>query len=146
MSRTIQTVVTLELPILPSVNAAFASRRGSHLLMKTAAYRAWTRAVQDEHGDGSLLPCLPAGKFGLWLSLPATMRGDIDNRVKLVADVLRAPGGAGNARHSFGLHVTSDDAHMDALYVERGGAPPERVIATVVTLADWPAYLEMRLL
>lgn len=141
MSRPVQTVVTLELPLPPSVNASFTSRRGTHLLMKTAAYRLWTRAVQDEQPNWQALPLLRRGLYGLWISLPDKMRGDIDNRVKLLSDVLRHPN-----KGEFGLAIVHDDAHMDALYVERGGAPPDRVIATVVTMADWPSYLELRLL
>jgi Holliday junction resolvase RusA-like endonuclease len=142
MSRPTLTIVSVNLPLPPSVNDAFAARRGSHLLMKTAAYHAWTRAVRDEFEPGKLtLPTLQYGAYGLWVSLPAKMRGDIDNRVKLLSDMLCV-----SRKDDFRLAIVKDDDHMDALFVERGGAPPDRVIATVTTLAAWPSYLEMRLL
>lgn len=142
MSRPTQSVVTVNLPLPPSVNDAFAARRGSHLLMKTAAYHAWARAVRDELEAAKLtLPTLQYGPYGLWVALPEKMRGDIDNRVKLLSDMLCV-----SRKDEFRLAIVKDDDHMDALYVERAGAPPDRVIATVTTMAEWPSYLELRLL
>lgn len=131
MSRPVQSIVTVELPLPPSVNKAFAARRGSHLLMKSAAYRFWAKQVEEDCPVGiALVP----GRYGLWIDLPDGMRGDIDNRVKLLSDML------GN------LHIVQDDAHMDDLHVCRRGAPKDRCIATVVTTTEWRSYCEMRLL
>lgn len=143
MSRPVQSLVSIELPLPPSVNKAFEARRGTHRLMKTAAYKFWLKQVQDECPDGvwQALPRLDRGTYGLWIDLPAKMVGDIDNRVKTLSDVLRKPN-----KGEYGLAIVFDDAHMDALYVERSNAKPGRAIATVVTMADWPSYIAMRLL
>lgn len=135
-------LVSVNLPTPPSVNQAFAGRRGSHLTQKTAAYHFWERQVFEEYGYGRYLPVLAPGSYGLWLDLNPAMRGDIDNRVKLVSDVLKWPSkGSPNA-----LGIVLDDEHMKSLYVGFGtGLAPERCAVTVVSLAEWPAYVVMRL-
>jgi hypothetical protein len=137
------TLISLVLPLPPSVNDAFTSRRGSHLLMKSAAYWHWLRRVQDDYAQdyGTV-----AGPYGLWLELPAAMRGDLDNRVKLVSDVLRGPQPPnGKNPPSFSLGVVEDDRLMGALYVGRcSSLTTEECRATVVALPEWFDYMAMR--
>lgn len=129
-------IVTVNLPLPPSVNKAFSARRGSHLTMKTAAYRFWERQVYEEHPNGGALPRLKTGHYGFWLDLPAGMRGDIDNRIKLLSDVLRDKG----------LGAVIDDGDMKGLYVGFCvGLANDRCAVTVVTLPAWPAYVCMRI-
>lgn len=132
MTRPVANIVSLTLPLPPSVNAAFASSKaGSRFLIKTAAYKFWTQQVRDLHGDGSQLPVLPAGPYGLILTLPEAMRGDIDNRVKLVSDVVRQSKG-----DTYGLGLVVDDKSMKRLLVDQSPAKDE-ITVTLVTLPHW---------
>lgn len=141
MIREQRTLVTVNLPLPPSLNKAFASRRGSHLTMKTEAYRFWIRCVQDELGRGDILGRIGALAYGLSLHLPETMRGDIDNRVKLVSDILKVADEKG-----YGLGVVDDDRYMRALHVmPLAGIAPDRCQATVVLIKQWPEYISWML-
>lgn len=91
----------------PSLNNAFVNangNRGSNSRIKSKSYRAWIDRVQ---------PVLAAvagritGPFDLALSLPATMRGDIDNRIKPVLDALVRDG------------IVDDDRHCQSIFVHR---------------------------
>lgn len=134
--RVVRSLVSVDLPIPPSVNDAFASRAGGGpQTMKTAAYRFWMKAVLDEHGHGERLPRLPPGCYGLMLELPGAMRGDIDNRIKLASDVLV----------NENLGIVEDDGFMSAIYVEQADdIPRDRCVVTVVTIDEWLPYLSMR--
>jgi Holliday junction resolvase RusA-like endonuclease len=156
--RVQQAQVSVELPLPPSTNRAFAARNGSHRTMKTGITRFWMkqckeevsamlprtfglRAVKDELA--AALPRLFGGPYGLWIDLPKGMQGDIDNRVKLLSDMLCQM--KGNITNDFGLGIVKDDRQMAALYVGRIRMPPERCVATVVILEDWPAYVALRI-
>lgn len=133
-------VVSVDLPLPPSVNAAFAARRGSHLLMKTAAYTQWVSTVREEY-SGRQLQAAGGGKYGLFLILPRCMRGDIDNRVKLVSDILSGPPGESVAGR-FSLGVVADDADMEFLYVGRSyWVDDGRCTAVVVPTERWKTAL-----
>ena len=138
-------IVSVRMPLPPSVNQAFASRGHSHRTMKTAAYRFWWQQVCERIGDFSKLPMFRGGKYCLWIDLPAAMRGDSDNRTKLISDALRAPGkNASGARE--GLAVVIDDADMRHHMVYLcAGLPADECVATVVAEADWPSYVMMRM-
>lgn len=145
MSRRIALVVSVNLPLCPSSNQAFVARSGSHVLMKTAICRFWQAAVREEHKQGVDLPTLGGVAYALWVDLPATMKGDIDNRVKLLSDVLQT----GNKKlrtDSYYLGVVTNDKNMAALHVERlHGLPADRCVATVVVISQWSSYVSMRL-
>ena len=135
-------LVSVDLPVPPSVNSAFAARRGSHLTQKTAIYRFWEREVLEEHRHGQGLPVLVPGGYGLWLDLATGMRGDIDNRIKLVSDILKVP----TKTSPNALGVVIDDGHMKGLHVEfLPGLAVQRCVVTVVALAWWPSYVCMRI-
>ena len=138
--RPFQSVITLDLPLPPSVNSAFAARRGSHLTMKTAGYRFWLQEVKELHGRGDNLPWIGGRPYGLWIDLAPNVRGDIDNRVKLLSDILKRPEKSGH-----GLGVVVDDSAMWGLHVELcGGMPRDRCRVTVVEMSSWPGYICMR--
>lgn len=140
--RDVVQIVSISLPIPPSMNRAFEARRGSHRTMRSAAYWFWLRQVKEEHGQGEKLPALVAGKYGLWLDLPLGMRGDIDNRVKLVSDVLKWP----EKTSPDTLGIVADDRLMKGLHIEfADGIPADRCTVTLVAMAEWPRYVCMRL-
>ena len=124
-------IMTLNLPLPPSVNNAFVARYGSHRTAKSGAYKFWLNQVDEEMIGG---PELHPGPYGLWVGLPVAMRGDIDNRVKLLSDVLHEK-----------LAVVSDDKLMRGLYVGRvDGMAADRCAVTVVSWFMWPSYCKMR--
>ncbi|MBK9156768.1 MAG: hypothetical protein IPM11_01330 [Micropruina sp.] len=110
--------------------------------MRTAIYRFWMRGVEETYGAGGGLPWIGRRPYGLWIDLAPKVKGDIDNRVKLLSDVLKKPG----AEHDHGLGVVEDDALMKALYVGLCDGLPERTCrVTVVVLTEWFYYVRMRL-
>ena len=142
MTRELRAIVSLDLPLPPSVNKAFAARRGSHLLMKTAAYRFWLQQVREEHGAGRLLPAIGGGAYGLWIDLSPKMRGDIDNRTKLLSDVIKTPRSA----KDYGLGVVHDDSAMAGVHLARlHGLAPDRCRITAVHMAAWADYVVLRM-
>lgn len=135
-------MIILHLPLPPSVNTAFAGgRRERHLTMKTAAYRFWERQVAERFPAS--VGTIGAAQYGLWIDLPTHMRGDIDNRVKLLSDVLKRP----KKRGDFGLSVVDDDDAMKALYVSQDetGLPKTECRVSVVRRADWYDFVLLRL-
>ena len=148
MSRIVQDIVAFELPLPPSVNSAFASgRSGSHRTIKTAEYRAWQREVREEFGDhGEALPRLCQGRYGLWIDLPVEheMRGDIDNREKLLSDVLCLPA----PKHSrWGLGVVVDDYFMRSKHTDRlSGLGRGRCRVAVVVYSKWSEHGPVRMM
>ena len=137
MTRPVAQIVSLVLPVPPSVNKAFASARaGSKFVVKTAAYGFWLREVQGWFGAGKGLPILAPGPYGMFLTLPRQMRGDIDNRIKLTSDILKRPNGT-----SWGLGVVEDDGDMKALYVEQTRDDKHTIDVIVTTMAAWPELI-----
>lgn len=147
MARLVQSLVAFELPLPPSVNAAFASRgAGSHRTLKTAEYRMWQREVREEFGEhGETLPRLSPGRYGLWIDLPVEhdMRGDIDNREKLLSDVLCLPA----PKHGrWGLGVVVDDSFMRSKHTDRlSGLARGRCRVAVVLYDQWTDYIMNRI-
>ena len=137
MTRLAQSIVTIELPLPPSVNKAFASAGNTHLVRRTESYRFWQRQVRDEHGAGAALPVLAPGEYGLLIELPGAMRGDSDNRTKLLSDILKP-----KTREAHGLGIVRDDKLMRPHYVDFDDAlPAGRVRLRIVTLVWWRPYL-----
>lgn len=138
MDRSRHHLVSVNLPLPPSVNSAFASRFGSHRTAKSASYRFWLATVFDEVNANGLPPALHVDlHYGLWLDLPRKMRGDVDNRTKLISDVMTENGGLG---------IVRDDKLMKANYAcYIDGLAPDRCIATVVTFKNWPDYMTVRI-
>lgn len=74
---------TLDLPIPPSVNNMFPGRSGR---FKSAEYKAWIKAAGWELNAQKVRPV--SGPYALTLELPEKMRGDVDNRLKGISDLL----------------------------------------------------------
>lgn len=147
-AREILPIVSLRLPLVPSINAAFASNpRNPKLLIKTAICRAWEDAVEDRFRHQTL-PKLMKGEYGLWLTVPERMRGDIDNRVKMTSDVLtcqkRNMPGEPICKSGFKLEIVDDDVFMDRLYVARSREIPDNEMdVTVVTMSEWASFVRL---
>lgn len=106
-------MITLTLPIPPSVNDLFDGGRKTKRRFKSDRYKAW-----EDEADGCLyqqkcsatfqqmsLPVI--GAYVVEINLPEMMRGDIDNRSKAVIDFLASRG------------VTPDDKHLWKVSIER---------------------------
>lgn len=141
MTRELRAIVSVDLPLPPSVNKAFAARRGSHMLMKTAAYRFWTQQVKEEHGAGRLIPTIGGAAYGLWIDLSPKVRGDTDNRIKLLSDVIKTP----RSPKDYGLGVVDDDKCMASIHLAlMEGVAHDRCRVTAVHMAAWAEYIMMR--
>lgn len=105
-------MITVTLPLPPSANALFVNAPGRGRF-KSAAYKSWlTEAgwcVQTPTRYATVRRV--AGPYTLTITVPATMRGDIDNRVKAISDLL--------VKHG----ITDDDRAADAVTVRRGATP-----------------------
>ena len=138
-SRPQQQVVTLNLPIPPSVNSAFVARHGSHRTAKSGTHLFWLRCVEEEifaltEAHTKPLPQCNGTSYGLWIDVPAIMRGDIDNRVKLLSDMLVS------------LKVVADDKLMRHLYVTKvHGLQKDRCNVAAVGFTAWNDYVMMRI-
>lgn len=96
----------LTLPLPPSVNQCWANRRGAG----RGRYR--TRVYEDWRQQASLMVLLGrapkvTGPYKLTIGLPAAMRGDVDNRIKPISDLL------------VDLRITPDDRHCQGVSVVR---------------------------
>ncbi len=85
---------TIKLPIPPSVNAAYANRKGGKGpgRYKTRSYKAWERLADGWAMEAGLfrhgIRPLVHGPATLVIRLPTTMRGDVSNRIKVCEDWL----------------------------------------------------------
>jgi len=133
--------ITLDLPLPPSLNTAFARGGAGHRIGRTANYRWWVRCVLDEF-RGRALPRMRRGHYALWLDLPVSMKGDTDNRLKLVSDMLKEGPNK--------LGVVEDDRFMKDHHVSQVfTGVPGRCVVTLVSLASgrqaWIDYVGMRI-
>lgn len=105
---------SIEIPVPPSVNAAFFNRtfgkgRGR---VKTKAYREWLSTAGWKVKSEVQAADRVSGPFRISINLPASMNGDIDNRVKGIVDLLVA------------CERVDDDRNMEELVVRRRNAGP----------------------
>lgn len=102
----------VQIPPPPSVNRAFRNVPGKGRV-KTRDYRSWRRDAlltiyEQVRADRRI-----GGPVAVTISLPSSMRGDIDNRIKGLLDALVASG------------RIDDDKHVSALTVRRNA--PDKV-------------------
>lgn len=111
---------TVNLPPPPSVNHAFANlRKGGRL--KTKPYSKWRDAaawlIKAEVPAASRV----AGPFAVWINLPCSLPGDIDNRIKGVIDALVSSGRVDDDKHMTEIHVCRANAgDLAAITVKEG--------------------------
>lgn len=97
---------TIALPMPPSVNKLFANVRGRGRI-RTREYKSWSHQAIWTIICKCPQPRLIKPPYTVRISLPVKMRGDLDNRVKAVLDVLVKSG------------VMDDDSHVMDLRVIR---------------------------
>lgn len=97
--------MTLRLPLPPSVNAAYANVPGVGRIA-SRRLRAWKKTA----GWQILIqkPQRVYDRYGLTITVPEKMRGDVSNRIKAVEDILVE------------LRVTPDDSKCARVIVQRG--------------------------
>ena len=105
---------SVEITIPPSLNNAYANVPGRGRV-PTAQHKAWKLAAGWE-----LLAAKPpkfCGPYRLTIQVPAGMRGDVSNRIKLAEDLLVS------------LRITPDDKNAVSVLAERvAGIPAGRCI------------------
>lgn len=93
------------LPTPPSVNAMYDNAKRGRV--KTDVYKAWINeagwAYKQQPKRGPNIE----GPYRVEIHLPKNMRGDIDNRLKAVLDLLCTMG------------ATSDDTHCQSILAQR---------------------------
>jgi len=102
-------MITLDLPIPPSVNDLYANRKRGRGpgRYKTKEYKDWLyRADQSFLAQKWRIDYLH-GPCDLHIKVPAKMRGDVDNRIKAVADYLVS------------RQITADDRFYRKVSIER---------------------------
>ena len=100
--------LAFDLPLPPSVNSIFPTRRDNGGRTKSKAYTDWLHTAgwevrRQAVGSSSRI----AGPYVLAIYVNEAMRGDLDNRVKPISDLL------------CDLAITDDDKHMHSLHVHR---------------------------
>lgn len=119
--------VILELPTPPSVNAAYANRKGGkgRGRYKTALYKAWLECadaflLQQKRALNGRIPV--TGECELSIRLPANVRGDASNRIKVCEDYLVSRG------------ITGDDKHNRKVSIERDASLDGHCVVTVTSV------------
>lgn len=97
--------MTLRLPIPPSVNSAYANipgvgRIASKRLKNWKREAGWQILIQK--------PTRVHGPYNLTITVPKRMKGDLDNRLKGIIDLLCE------------LRITPDDSQMHGVTIRRG--------------------------
>jgi Holliday junction resolvase RusA-like endonuclease len=103
-------MLTLSLPLPPSSNNAFANRKGGTGFgrVKSGRYRAWIKQADVYYALQRLGSKQPiTGPYTCKMVFPPRMRGDLENRSKLIMDWLVSRG------------LTPDDKHLQGLILER---------------------------
>lgn len=103
----------------PSVNRAFRNLAGKGRV-KTRDYRRWRNDAVATIWAQVRADQRVAGNVAVIVHLPATMRGDIDNRLKGILDALVASGRIDDDRHVTTLTVSRRSPSKEALiWVDR---------------------------
>lgn len=112
----------------PSVNRAFRNVVGKGRV-KTRDYREWRKmAVLSIYAQVRADQRI-GGSVAVKISLPRTIRGDIDNRIKGLLDALVAS------------RRIDDDRHVAAITIRRDAEGPEALLSVE---ADQPPVVQQR--
>ena len=113
----------VELPPPPSVNRAFRNVPGKGRV-KTRDYRTWRRDAVLEIYAQVRADKRIGGAVSVSINLPATMRGDADNRIKGLLDALVASKRIDDDKHVATINVRrTAPGKMALITVERDGMP-----------------------
>ncbi|RJO72828.1 MAG: RusA family crossover junction endodeoxyribonuclease [Myxococcales bacterium] len=124
----------LQLPIPPTANNLFATgrRNGKFCRFRTKKYLAWQKEA------GLMLQTSKkirfAGEVEIEITLPSNIRGDIDNRVKPIFDLLVKYGIVCDDRYIRDFHVTRRGTNAYALISVVNADPPKKL----------PSYRDVR--
>lgn len=113
--------LTLILDVPPSLNNAFANRKKGGRV-KSTAYRKWQTAAHWSviaQASGSRLVRSPNR---VTIALPVDMRGDIDNRIKAILDLLTL------------VRAITDDKHVVELVVRKSCVTKGKCVVLVETV------------
>ena len=124
-------MLTIKLPVAPSVNAAFFNRKGGkgYGRIKSAKYRAWLKDA-DAHYMLQKKDVVPIrGPYICGMIFPRKLKGDLDNRVKLILDWLVS------------RELTSDDRYLMSYHPVRGDTPDGYVIVQAAERPDAGSFL-----
>ena len=97
--------------------------------------------MYDEFRNADL-PQLRPGYYGLIILYDVSMRGDTDNRIKLLSDVVKTP----NDKNPKRLGIVEDDKFMRPLYVDFAeGVGEGRVSLVLASMEDgaFSAYMSI---
>lgn len=109
-------MIELDLPIPPSVNRLHG--KANRRVFRTTLYQTWLKSAGWELHISK--PGKIEGPYRIEIGLPATMRGDADNRCKAVLDILVS------------MNVTDDDRHCQFVSAEkRLGVPQGRCLIKI---------------
>jgi Holliday junction resolvase RusA-like endonuclease len=111
MPLSISTIKVLLLPIPPSVNALYLNRKGGRGRgrIKTPAYRLWLAEADrwflvQKRG----LRPKTTGQLTILIELPASIRGDVSNRIKAAEDYLVSREITGDDKNNWEVTVRKD--------------------------------------
>ena len=111
---------SISIPVPPSVNHMHKSGRGYRY--STAEYRNWQRSAGWEVLRQKPVP-LTACRYEVELTLPAKLRGDIDNRIKPVLDLLVKLGVVPDDRFCASVRASADKALVNLASVSVRSVP-----------------------
>lgn len=110
---------TLRIPVPPSVNGAYVNKRGGGGRFKSNRYTAWIESANKHYMTQKRATKPVRGPYEAKIRLPQDMRGDVDNRTKLLLDYLVR------------LELTDDDKHCAKLTVERDPGLAGECVVTI---------------
>lgn len=99
---------TVTVPVPPSVNNAYINRRlrnGKVIRVLSAEARAYKLATAAAVKIAVRGASIVHGPYNVAIDLPLKMRGDADNRIKLLLDALVASGRVPDDRHMVKVHA-----------------------------------------
>lgn len=100
-------MIRIELPLPPTSNNLFVNGRKGKGRFINPIYAQWQWAAIAMLSEQKPVGCV-SGPYRFRMTVPAGMRGDVDNRVKPALDFLVKQA------------ITSDDRHAQSVSVERG--------------------------
>lgn len=104
-------MITLKLPVPPSANNLFANMKGqgrirSEKYLKWINDAGWHLKAQK---PGSI-----SGRYSLSIVLPAKTRGDIDNRIKSISDLIVSHRVVQDDSYAWAVSIRRDEAATEA--------------------------------
>lgn len=110
----------LTLPLPPSVNMAYVNVQGRGRV-RSKLYNAWIKNA-DNYLFTQMKKVKPlTGKYSLIIRLPQNMRGDADNRTKIVSDYLVKRNITPDDRHCQSFHTVRADVAECEVEISAGG-------------------------